>query len=589
MMLTPRGYLFFCVRTTKKVPSLVYYNDRLFLSSISNDPGRETRLVQGCSFPMPMNNVAMPTARLLPPLPVGNSSFERLREDKQLYVDKTDLIYQLASRSEKFFLTRPRRFGKSLLVSTFASLFSHGLRYFSGLAIEKLWHDKIYHVVRIDFSEIKDFKTAAEFACQFYDKLQWWFRPAGFRYDATLPGDVITQLSAWIKTLPVSSLVILIDEYDAPLTDSLNDRTLFDDVRNKLTQFYAVIKANDDCVRFMFITGIAKFNQTGIFSALNNFSDISLYKNFGTLLGYSETDLDRWFKGYEDQAAKALNLTREDVRSRLRANYDGYCFDGQASTRVYNPWSVLRFFSWPDEGFSNYWMTSGGKPNVLQKYLLSHSLQSPADYATTKELPYSALDASSDFDTIDDVALLTQAGYLTIKRRRGRYFQVGYPNQEVADALAELYSDLLLQERSYDDVGAGDLVDAVHAGNVDQFFGSANQAFAAIDYTRYPVTNEKSCQAFLQIFILGAGFDVTAENHSALGRSDLEIKTAEHHWVIELKYLPKGQGTADAFLADAVKQMKDRRYGTSAKVPPLRVAAVFSAETRSFVAWKAVD
>ena len=209
MMLTPRGYLFFCARTTKKVPSLVYYNDRLFLSSISNDPGRETRLVQGCSFPMPMNNVAMPTARLLPPLPVGNSSFERLREDKQLYVDKTDLIYQLASRSEKFFLTRPRRFGKSLLVSTFASLFSHGLRYFSGLAIEKLWHDKIYHVVRIDFSEIKDFKTAAEFACQFYDKLQWWFRPAGFRYDATLPGDVITQLSAWIKTLPVSSLVIL--------------------------------------------------------------------------------------------------------------------------------------------------------------------------------------------------------------------------------------------------------------------------------------------------------------------------------------------------------------------------------------------
>lgn len=217
-----------------------------------------------------------------------------------------------------------------------ASLFSNGLRYFSGLAIETLWHDKTYNVVRIDFSEIKDFKTAAEFARQFYDKLQWWFGPSGFRYDAALPGNVITQLSAWIKTLPVSSLVLLIDKYDAPLTDSLNDRTLFDDVRSKLTQFYAVIKANDDCVRFMFITGIAKFNQTGIFSALNNFSDISLYKNFGTLLGYSETDLDRWFKGYEDQAAKALNLTREDVRSRLRANYDGYCFDGQASTRVYN-------------------------------------------------------------------------------------------------------------------------------------------------------------------------------------------------------------------------------------------------------------
>ncbi len=525
---------------------------------------------------------------VLAPLPTGTSDFETLRGRGQIYVDKTALIYELASRSEKFFLTRPRRFGKSLLVSTFASLFKNGLKYFSGLAIEKLWKDTTYNVVEIDFSEIKNITGFDDFKKQLNETLESAFKPLGFELDRSSDISLMKQLSAWMKTIALNSVVLLIDEYDSPLTACLGDKALFRSVRTRLASFYATVKANDRCFRFVFMTGIAKFNQTGIFSELNNFSDLSLDPRYGTFLGYSEDDIRTYFSGYLNRASQRLNLSPDDVLDRMRENYDGYCFDQQASTHVYAPWSVMKFLDAPELGFSNYWMKSGGTLTLLEKYLHSHALKSPTEYGEEQAVGCDELDASADFDEISDLVLLTQAGYLTIKRQEIDTFFVSYPNREVAKSMASLYARMLLKKKTVGSVGGQKIKDAVLAGSVEDLFSTVNKTFAAFDYVQHPIKTEKICQTFLLITLTCVGFEVISERHNALGRSDLEWDTNDHHWVIELKFQRRGQD-ANALLADAVRQIRDKNYGASSSKPLIRAAAVFSEEKRAFVGWQDAD
>lgn len=525
---------------------------------------------------------------VLAPLPTGTSDFETLRGRGQIYVDKTALIYELASRSEKFFLTRPRRFGKSLLVSTFASLFKNGLKYFSGLAIEKLWKDTTYNVVEIDFSEIKNITGFDDFEKQLNETLESAFKPLGFELDRSSDISLMKQLSAWMKTIASNSVVLLIDEYDSPLTACLGDKALFQSVRTRLASFYATVKANDRCFRFVFMTGITKFNQTGIFSELNNFSDLSLDPRYGTFLGYSEDDIRTYFSGYLNRASQRLNLSPDDVLDRMRENYDGYCFDQQASTHVYAPWSVMKFLDAPELGFSNYWMKSGGTLTLLEKYLHSHALKSPTEYGEEQAVGCDELDASADFDEISDLVLLTQAGYLTIKRQEIDTFFVSYPNREVAKSMASLYARMLLKKKTVGSVGGQKIKDAVLAGSVEDLFSTVNKTFAAFDYVQHPIKTEKICQTFLLITLTCVGFEVISERHNALGRSDLEWDTNDHHWVIELKFQRRGQD-ANALLADAVRQIRDKNYGASSSKPLIHAAAVFSEEKRAFVGWQDAD
>ena len=528
------------------------------------------------------------TEKALQPLPTGTSDFETLRGRGQIYVDKTHLIYELANRTEKFFLTRPRRFGKSLLVSTFASLFRHGRQFFSGLAIEKLWKDTTYNVVELDFSEIKNIEGLEDFYTQLDGLLMDSFEPLGFCYDENKKQSVIRQLSTWMKSLSGNSLVLLIDEYDSPLTACLGDKALFQSVRTRLASFYATVKANDRCFRFVFMTGIAKFNQTGIFSELNNFSDVSLRPEYGTLLGYSEDDIRKSFADYLDRAAKELKLSNDEVLDRMRENYDGYCFDQNVSTHVFAPWSVLKFLDAPNLGFSNYWTKSGGTLTLLEKYLHSHALKSPTEYDEEQAVSSDELDASADLDEISDLVLLTQAGYLTIKRFEIDTFYVSYPNREVAKSMASLYARMLLKKKTVSSAGGQKIKDAVLAGNVEDLFQAVNKTFATFDYVRHPIKTEKICQTFLLIILTCIGFEVIPERHNALGRSDLEWDTDDAHWVIELKFQRKGQN-ADTLLAEAVQQIRDRNYGASSAKPLIRAAAVFSEEKRAFICWQNAD
>lgn len=384
---------------------------------------------------------------MLKGLPLGSSDFRSLRANNEIYVDKTALIHDMVEPSQrrKLLLVRPRRFGKSLLISTFESLFKNGLKDFKGLAIEKYWCYKEYQVVRLDLSEIKEFSTADEFEQKFYEKLITKFSGVGFQYknNGLL---LMTQLSEWLSLLEPSCLVILIDEYDAPLTNCLDQPNLFKEVRSAMSELFLTLKSNEGCLRFFFMTGITKLSNTSIFSAFNNLEDISLYPKYGTLLGYTEEEIKLYFKDYLSRAAAQLDMAEDQILEQLRANYDGFSFDQNASSHVYCPWSVLKFFNYPELGYQNYWYASGGQPSVLKKHLMNHELEKPISFDQVKQVRLSELNAAPQYNDLSIDILLTQSGYLTIKSvLKNGYAVLGYPNQEVALSMAQLYSDELLK------------------------------------------------------------------------------------------------------------------------------------------------
>jgi len=529
-----------------------------------------------------MNNHA------LQPLPLGTSDFRALRDVGQIYVDKTALVYEIASKQEKILISRPRRFGKTLLLSTFESLFKYGLRDFKGLDIEHLWKDtKSYKVVRLDFSEVKPTLGFQRFQKDLSDRLVGNFSSVGFKLNNS-GSSVFSQLSDWLKTVAENSLVILIDEYDAPLTACLNDQSLFEMVRAELSNFYSVIKSNDAAIRFFFMTGITKFNKTSIFSELNNFSDLTLHPKYGTLLGYTHEEVEKYFDGYLNRAAEVLGIDRSKLLADLTEHYDGFCFDRRASVRVFVPWSLLKFFDSPEEGYLDYWFESGGKPSALTQYLKTHSLRNPEEYAQEKSISLSNLSGSSDTENLSDIGLLTQAGYLTIKSiEYGDTVFVDYPNAEVRRAMAQLYTEQLLSGKSAGQVGAGPIVRVLSTEGAEALYHILNRLFASIDYQQYPIKNEHSVRAFTQVYMAGAGLEPKIEVHNHKGRSDLEVAIANRHWVLEFKFCREGEEACKQ-LQEALEQIQTQHYGEQSETEELiRVALVFSEKERQFVKWKA--
>ncbi len=522
-------------------------------------------------------------------LSLGTSSFRGLRKANQIYVDKTRLIFDLASQRRKYLLVRPRGFGKSLLISTFETLFKNGLEDFCSLEIEKLWKgERTYSVVKFDFSEIKPIFGLKKFERDLKDRLIDNFSGQGFSYDPNLTS-LFSQLSKWLGDQPANSLVVLIDEYDAPLTSSLHDRILFNEVRGLLSEFYALLKANDEAIRFLFITGITKFNKASIFSELNNMVDISLNPQFGSLLGYTHEEVENYFDSYLSRASTALNLSKEDLLTRLTKQYDGFCFEVTANQKVFSPWSLLNFFAAPGLGFCDYWFESGGRPAALVQYLKSHTLRDPEEYGKEKSIALNLLTGSANVNTLSDIGLLTQAGYLTLKRVVGLTAFVAYPNAEVAAAMAQLYSERLLQGQTLEQVGADNVALRLAEEDPEGVVHLFNRIFTSIDYQNYPVRDEATVRAFIQIFLSGAGFSPHIEVHNSQGRSDLEVTVQNRHFVFEFKVARKEESSEEK-LEEGLKQMRKRSYGLQhADQEQLRMVLVFSIPKRKFDKWSVVN
>ena len=365
-------------------------------------------------------------------LPLGSSNFVSLRQATEIYVDKTSLIYKLTQNKGFYFLIRPRRFGKSLLISTIETLFESGIKEFSGLSIAQKWSDKTYRVAKLDFSEIMEFSDIEDFKRQLSDYIASKFKTAGFKR-ITDDENTYSQLCKWLSTLNADSLVVLIDEYDAPLTKCLDNPKLFKEVSNILNNLYLTLKCNENCLRFLFITGITHFGHSIISQVFDNLEDISLNPVYATLLGFSENEILAYFEDYLFHAAQSLNTSKNRIVELLRGNYSGYSFKLQGNAHVYNPWSVLNFFNYPELGFCNYWFTSGGNPFTL--------INSSKNQRDIQKKPIPVTDflnglQKSDFYT--DI-LLYQTGYLTIRGlTQNRRVQLDFPNLEIAESFAEL-------------------------------------------------------------------------------------------------------------------------------------------------------
>ncbi|MCD8338870.1 MAG: AAA family ATPase, partial [Burkholderiales bacterium] len=422
-------------------------------------------------------------------LPLGESEFPNLRNRGKIYVDKTRMIYELAKEEEPFFLSRPRRFGKSLLLSTFHSLFKFGLRDFSGLEIEKLWKDKnTYTVIHLDLSRVSNFNDIEDFEKKFSSYLRLYLKSNQLlSKDFDITADGIETFAVWRHWPPDSSVVFLLDEYDAPLTSCLNHPDTFIKVRNTLATFYSCLKGRTGAFRFTFLTGITKFGKAGIFSGLNHLDDITLNPDFGDIVGYSLEELKYYFGDYLKNASEILRLSETELIEELVAHYNGFCFEETATKKMFAPWSVLNFFRWPKRGFKNYWFESGGQPSILQEHIKKHSLTQPAEFLEEKKLKISSLSAASSSHKVNEQVLLVQTGYLTIKGTNNAKLPtkttlyLGYPNQEVADSMADLYLGSLLQGKTLEEVDAGDILQFLAESNVEGFIKRINNAFLALD------------------------------------------------------------------------------------------------------------
>lgn len=523
-------------------------------------------------------------------LPLGNSSFSRIKVAGQIYVDKTRLIFDLASKKENFLLTRPRRFGKSLLVSTFESLFKYGLRDFQGLEIESLWKDENkFKVVRLDFLEVKNFHSGKDFSAKLDSFLYRRFREFGFAFESNSDQTVVEQFSEWFGQQPKNSFVILIDEYDSPLTSCLNDHELFDHVVNHLVQFYSALRLNNNQIRFLFVTGILNFSKACLFEEDNFLSNISLETRYGPLLGFTPEEIRDYFGAHVDSAAELHGLSSEQFLQELIRYYGGFCFDSSTSTQVLAPWSVLRFLSAPENGFLDYWFESGGKPQALSQYFRSEELTDPCQFDKEKLVPLAELKGLSNAERLSDVALLTQAGYFTLKKIVGSTAYVGFPNVEVKKAMALLYTGQLLSSKTVEQVGADNIAYRLATENPESIVRLLNCLFRCIDYQKYPVKDEYSLRAFIQVFFEGAGLEVRPKVPSHLGVGDLEVKAGSRCWCMEFKCAERAENVSKK-LEEAASQLNEKNYGLQRRdAEIIRLALVFSLEKREFVEWKALE
>lgn len=369
---------------------------------------------------------------MLQALPFGTSSFAALRAADDIYVDKTAMVEKLARGRGKIFFIRPRRFGKTLLLSTFESLFRFGLRDFQGLAIEKHWDDRTYPVVRLDFSELKEFRRGEVFRAKLCEKLAAVFGTVGFP-GAPQNADVMIRLSAWLAGLPPMSLVVLVDAYDAPLMRWLDDPVAFEDIRSVLNEFLQVIKANDGCLRFFFMTGVTKICSTGLFAEFDGLRDVSFDEEFGTLLGFTEDELLDNFGPYLDRAAEVAGCSKEELLKKLAEQYGGYHFEPTVSQSVLCPWSVLSFLDRPKTKFAFPWLQSDTHPILQMRRFVRHPQLRPDVFLTDKIVRLKDLEAGGDPEEVDLVILLMQAGYLSILEiPEGENVKLWFPNQEAS-------------------------------------------------------------------------------------------------------------------------------------------------------------
>jgi hypothetical protein len=491
-------------------------------------------------------------------LPLGRQSFEILRENKYLYVDKTKDILKLIESGDIYFLSRPRRFGKSLLVSTLEELFKGREELFKDLYIYDKWDwNKKYPVISLSMDEIEN-KTNDKLETDLLVMIENIAKKNNIKLNEK--GSYVVKFSQLIEELSYangSKVVVLIDEYDKPITDNIDDFALADDNRKTLRKFYGTLKNADKYIKFIFITGISKFSKTSIFSGLNNTTDISLDDNYSTICGYTKYELKNYFNDYLNKCSEINN--KESIESLIEEIdnwYDGYSWDGR--NFVYNPWSVLNLFR--TNIFDNYWFESGTPSfliKIIEKYgTIEEKLLKPQTVSAS---------AFSNFKlkNLNLTATLMQTGYLTIKKRiefDGRYeYTLDIPNKEVKESL---FTYILSLYTGYDIEEIITIINKMRKQlkNLDSigFNDSVNELLTEIHSILHQNADDFYYQSVFIAWFIGLGFKIDSEVSTNIGIVDSVIEIDDFIVICEIKH--DNKDSHDKLIKEALDQIKNKEY-----------------------------
>ena len=535
----------------------------------------------------------------------STGSFINFYLNNYIYVDKTKYIRDLI-KLERVFISRPRRFGKSLTLDTIATLFETGVEpYFKGTWIYDKWTEPTYPVLRLNFLDLDKY-SLEHFKQKLNAIISSFARDINVKnYEEKVePEDTIYFLLDELRK-EKRQIVILIDEYDCQMTANINNETLYKQFHEKIKSFYANIK-NKWPIKFLGITGVTRLKDVEIFSIGSDINDITNDSVYSQMIGFTRDEIKKYYIDYLTLAASYENKCRveevtdtqiESMLDMMAQNYDGYCFDEFYKKKVFSTWSVNKFFQSVVSNkfvyFGEYWYDNGGLPSILVNYLKTHELNIFEYLDKDKFLKVSSDDFKNPtaLTTINQNVLMCQTGYLTLRSDINKTSTValGIPNGEIYKALNRLLANNIFKGNTdiTDDYGRS----LLEVGTVDDIINLFNSALNSVSYDNYPIVSESSVQNMLKLYLLGAHQKVLSEVHEAKGRADLVVNTDNRRIVFEFKYA-KNETEAKSKLLDAVEQIKTRDYGNIVpnKTELLRIAAVFNADpkVRAFTEYQEV-
>ncbi len=531
------------------------------------------------------------------PMPIGLLDFDDIIDNKLLYIDKTDLVAQIAKKRGIVFLSRPRRFGKTFLVSTFYELFARGTKRFKGLKLvrDNLWNDYTYKVIRLMLNLTCEFNKTKNYKQVFGSHLSFALKSVGIEVDRTVEWDV--ALTSALQSIENDSLVLLMDTYSDPLTHALNDNEEFEQRLMVLNQFFNLLKTNISKFRFIFITGVYRFSNLNLFSDPSNFVDLSFDPMYGSLTGITQDELETYFGGYIDNAALVLkqqepdkNWDRQKVLDEIKYYYGGYCFDRNAKTQLYNPFSVMKFFSNPSEGFKLYWQRRGAPTPPIVVYCLNNleeqkkGLGELADFlkpnpviaGSEQELTPSINNPNPTDANFPFFAILCHMGYFTIKSAKGNKLYLGIPNPEIKEAFVHNIVEHLAKTvgfRARRNTYVNQLYTALCNKDFPALKNELNYIIEEFCYQNILPFSEEKFRDILKLVMHILGLECSAEEEHTKGCCDLCIHIKDYLLVFEITVVAD-RSKADEAFETAKKELIDRKYAVSASQKQLVAAGM---------------
>ena len=509
----------------------------------------------------------------------GVYSFENLINGNFLYVDKTEYIWQLIRPANAmYFLSRPRRFGKSLTLSTLKAVFEGKKELFKGLALyDKPYDWKPYPVIHLSFGDYTPVNNTP-------DKLNTYLlnkvMSIAEQLSISLPqiNDASAAFGKLIdKISEKSQVVILVDEYDKPILDNITSPDV-KELLKCLKGFYSVLKDRNDKERLLFVTGVSKFCHVSLFSDLNNLTDITMDAKYAAMLGYTQEEFETYFADRIEQTSGQLNMSKEELLPEIKAWYDGYCFHPGSAT-VYNPVSLAKYFESGGE-FNNYWFATG-----TPSFLIELVKKTKFDFDNILSKPVSSMAFNAfEVDKLDPLTLLLQTGYLTIKSMVRKFnmpwYWLDFPNREVSFSFnSSLLNAYSRKSDNYVVSFCEELADAMDNGNVKQLRKVMESFFAGISYEIHHKDESNFQNIFFAMFRL-LGYYISAESHTNDGRIDAVAETAEYVFIFEFKL------DSDK---TALSQIRDKEYYKKYQLAPKKIFLVgvtFSTEKGQIIDWQ---